>query len=148
MMLVGATEAFLVTTAIINLFIFKFCSVLMHYTCKVAKRRLLWCSKCQNLFSAFSRRNTLMAVHVFIFTQKMLQLVIALQSVLQCQKPLLQGILVLCQDEFGRGKETSGQGMQRHFPGRVTKVALLDLQQGKQIYESLLGTAQNIGWTY
>lgn len=89
-----------------------------------------------------------MAVNLFIFTppKKILQLV--MQSVLHCEKPLLKGILVLCQDEFGRGKESSGQGMQRHFPGRVTKAALLDLQQGKQIYVSLLGAAQNIWFDF
>lgn len=34
---------------------------------------------------------------------------------------------------LGGGIETSGQGTLRHFPGRVTKAALLDLQQGKHI---------------
>lgn len=86
----------------------------------------------------------------FHFHPKMLQPVSVLQPVLHCEKPLLGGILVLCQDEFGRGKETSGQGTPRHFPGRVTKAALLDLQQGKHINvcEGSLGTVQNAVWTY
>lgn len=144
MILAGATEAFLVTTAIINFFIFKFCSVHMHYIFEATNTRLLWCSQSQNLFSSFPHRNTLMAVNLFIFTPSKKILRLVMQSVLHCEKPLLKGILVLCQDEFGRGKETSGQGMQRHFSGRVTKAALSDLKQGKQIYASLLGAAQNI----
>lgn len=42
-------------------------------------------------------------------------------------------------------KETCGQGTWIHFPGRVTKPALLDLQQGTHINvcEGSLGTVQS-----
>lgn len=129
MILLCSTEAFLMTTAITNLFIFNVCSVHMHHRCKVAK------SQSHNLFSAFPRRNTLMAVKkISLFSPKVLQ------SVLHCENILVRMSLV-------GGKETSGQGMQRHFPGRVTKAALLDLQQGKHVCESSLGTVQNTIWT-
>lgn len=65
MILLCSAEAFLMTTAITNLFIFKICSVHMHHRCKVAQ------SQSHNLFSAFPRRNTLIAVkNLFIVTQK------------------------------------------------------------------------------
>lgn len=61
----------------------------------------------------------------------MLRPVTVLQSVLSCEEHLLRGILVLCQNEFGGERGTSGSGRLRHFPGRLTKAGLLDLHKEK-----------------
>lgn len=59
------------TAAITSLHILQICSVRMNYRCEVANRKQLWWSRqSHNLFSAFSRRNTLVAVNLFISTQK------------------------------------------------------------------------------
>lgn len=101
--LLCSTEAFLMTTAITNLFIFNVCSVHMHHRCKVAK------SQSHNLFSAFPRRNTLMAVkrNLFIFTQS-LAVCVALWK-------------HTCQDEFGRGKRNFWTGDAETFSGQSNK---------------------------
>lgn len=98
MILLCSAEAFLMTTAITNLFVFKICSVHMHHRCKVAQ------SQSHNLFSAFPRRNTLMAVKKSLYCHtKMLQPVKVLQSVLHCEYILVRMSLVREKKLLDRG---------------------------------------------
>lgn len=122
------------TTEITSFYTLNVCSVYMYYRFEVAN-------------SPFSCRD---ALNLFIFPQKCSGTSKSCSLCCTVKSCCCRACLFFVRMSLVGEKETSGQGTWRHFPGRETKAALLDLQQGKHINvcEGSLGTVQNAVWTY